>query len=74
MTVIYKRLGSNQAFMTDFRLPDVTDDDEPDLVAEQIKEELSKSAEPVNLTEVTDWLECDRAIESSEFLTDEAPS
>ena len=52
-------------------LPDVTDD-EPDLVAEQIKEELNKSVEPVNLTEVTDWLECDRAIESSEFLTDEA--
>ena len=52
--------------------PDVTADDEPDLVAEQIKEELSKSTEPVNLSEVTDWLECDRAIESSEFLTDEA--
>ena len=53
-------------------MPDVTDDDEPDFVAEWIKEKLSKSAEPVNLTEVTDGLECDRVIESSEFITDEA--
>ena len=44
-------------------LPDVTDDDESDLLAQKIQDDFCKSSEPINLLEVTHWMECDRAIE-----------